>query len=111
VSHLSDPDHYQHTAAPVVPRAVARRAVAKPRSLYCRGDHVTVIPDEADHWLLHMQRQVTVASEERPGGYLVRLDSVAPDAAIQGPIPAGRLIPGWVEADGRMRCDVRGQRP
>jgi hypothetical protein len=95
VSRLSDPDHYQHTQ----------------RRTYRRGDLVTVTPIESDHWLLHMQRQVTIASEERPGGYLVRLDSATPDAAIQGPIPGARLAPGWIEADGKVRFDVRGRRP
>jgi len=66
------------------------------------GDRVTVTPDDSDHWILHMQRQVTVAAEPAPGYYLVRLDATAPTLAIQGPVPEDRLQAGWVEADGRV---------
>jgi hypothetical protein len=71
------------------------------------GNYVTVQPVDSDPWVLHMQRQVTVDSR-RGGGWMVRLDSTASWDALQGPIPEGRMLPGWVEQDGRARVDEDG---
>lgn len=75
---------------------------------YDLGDYVTVVPDDTDPWILHMQRQVRVDGY-RNGGYMVRLESAGEDNQLQGPIPVQRLKPGWIEQDGRMRADVMGR--
>jgi hypothetical protein len=75
---------------------------------YDLGDYVTVKAADTDPWILHMQRQVRIDGY-RAGGYMVRLESVDDDSRLQGPVPAHRLTPGWVEQDGRIRADVMGR--
>jgi len=83
---------------------------------YEPGDYVTVTPIDDDPWILHMQRQARVHAY-RDDGYMVELEGTFEDPTadhktpmIRGPIPAQRLMPGWVEQDGRMRVDVLGRR-
>lgn len=92
MSRLTDPDHYQHTTAPIGPHPPATRP--QPPA-FEPGDRVTVIPDQPDHYLLWVHRQAIVASEEREGGYLVELPGAPPGSTIHGPVPGRRLIPGW----------------
>lgn len=101
MSRIDDPRHYQHTTAPTAP---------PPPRRYRPGDRVTLIPAPGDPILLDMQRQVTVVDEPAPGRYRVELGAVSPGERIQGPIPAARLLPGWVEQDGSTRLDVHGDR-
>lgn len=107
MSHLGDPGHYQHTTRPTAPAGGWHK---RPGERYRPGDFVTVVPADGDPWLLHMQRHVHVVDEPSPGQYRVRLGSTSEDAAIQGPIPADRLLPGWIEQDGLKRFDVHGTR-
>lgn len=84
--------------------------------VYEPGDYVTVTPVDEDPWILHMQRQARIHAYS-DGGYLVKLEDAVEDPLanprrpmIRGPIPSQRLMPGWVEQDGRMRVDVMGRR-
>lgn len=103
MSRIDDPYHYQHTTMATVPPS----PVPRPPRRFRRGDRVTVIPDSSDPVLLHMQKQVTIVDEPQPGCYRVELGAVSPDERIQGPIPEIRLLPGWVEQDGRTRYAPR----
>jgi hypothetical protein len=103
MSNLGDPRHYQHTSRATVPPS------PRPAEHYRPGDFVTVVPGDEDAWLLHMQRHVNVVDEPTPNNYRVRLGATSADDAIQGPICAERLTPGWVDQDGVSRCDVRGR--
>lgn len=106
MSRIDDPNHYQHTTVPTSPPP----GTPAPPRRYRPGDRVTVVPADTDPLLLHMQRQVTVVSKHAPDSYLVELGAVSPDQRIQGPIPAARLLPGWVEQDGSTRLDLQGHR-
>lgn len=89
MSHLTDPDHYQHTSVPNRPR------------VYGQGDKVTVVPLDDDPVILQMQRYGTVM-RELAGGYLVEVGSTSPPALF-GPIPPDRLLPGWKDNRGAWR--------
>jgi hypothetical protein len=66
------------------------------------GDPATVDPIDTDPYILQFRRHVWI-EKVVDGGYLVRLDSVAQGLEVLGPIPADRVRPGWIEADGRVR--------
>jgi hypothetical protein len=65
------------------------------------GERATIAPVESDRLILHFQRQVTI-TRVVDDGYMVRVGAGTPGEEY-GPIPEDRLIPGWREADGRVR--------
>ena len=66
------------------------------------GDEVTVVATAADPYILQFQRY-GVVSRVTAEGVFVTLEATFPPNAEFGPFPAGRLLPGHRDGDGRWR--------
>jgi hypothetical protein len=66
------------------------------------GAEVTVVPDDTDDYILQFQR-FAIVSRRTDRGVYVRLSSTCPADREFGPIPEGRLLPGWRDGTGAWR--------